>query len=497
MKFTHGLTAALLIAGASWPTLRADSLDSIRWRGEVTADFSDGPYTPFWLSANRQGLSSVKPNNGYLRLGAFKDADPEKRFSWGAGVDIAVPWNYTSSFVIQQLYGELHYRCLDLLVGSKEMEGPISDPELSSGNLMHSGNARPIPQIRAGIFDYANIWGTQGWLAVKGYVGYGMFTDSRWKESWIQPGQRYDKGVLYCTRGIWLRNGNPEKFPLTLECGIEMETEFGGEAYNMNYFNSGHNLKMPHNLKAFIKALIPMHGDSGGEEGEQQNVEGNMLGAWNFALNWEPLDGSWGAKVYYQHMFEDHSMLYIDYPWKDGLYGVEGRLPKNPVISKVVYEFLYSKDQSGSVNWTPSPEIPADAPGADNYFNNYIYTGWSHWGMGIGNPLFLSPIYNNPHRLEFLSNRIISHHIGLSGNPLPTVSWRILMSFTSSWGTYVIPYKEVMHMYDGLAEVCWRPQGKLSGWEGKIGLAMDRGDMIGHNCGVQISISKTGFFKFK
>ena len=30
-----------------------------------------GDYSPFWFTANRQGLSSVKTENGYLRAGIF------------------------------------------------------------------------------------------------------------------------------------------------------------------------------------------------------------------------------------------------------------------------------------------------------------------------------------------------------------------------------------------------------------------------------------------
>lgn len=488
------ITTAVIASTYFSSAAATEYADTVESRSEITATFSHGPYTPFWMVSNRQGLSSAKPNNGYLRESLFKHERKDTDFSWGAGADIAIPWNFTSHIVVQQLYGELRYRCLDLMVGSKEMWGPISDPQLSSGNLILSGDARPIPQIRAGIFDYADVWGLKGWLAVKGHVAYGFFTDGGWKESWVGGKGRYDKGTLYCSRGVWLRNGNPEKFPLTLECGIDLETEFGGTAYNLGRYGSGKTLKMPHDLKAFFKAFVPMHGSDNTDEAEQANVEGNMLGAWNFALTWAEPGADWNVKAYYQHMFEDHSMLYIEYPWKDGLYGIEGTLPRNPFITKAVYEFLYTKDQSGSVNWTPSAEIPGDAPGADNYYNHYIYNGWSHWGMGIGNALALSPIFNRPHTLEFLSNRVIAHHIGLSGNPLPEWSWRLLMSFTSSWGNYVSPYTDVKHAYDGLLEVCWKPTGKLKGWEYKVGLAADRGDMIGHNYGVQLSVICTEFF---
>ncbi len=38
-----------------------------------------------------------------------------------------------------------------------------------------------------------------------------------------------------------------------------------------------------------------------------------MLGSWNFALAWKP-KSDWSVKLYYQHFYEDHSMLFFDYP---------------------------------------------------------------------------------------------------------------------------------------------------------------------------------------
>ena len=78
------------------------------------------------------------------------------------------------------------------------------------------------------------------------------------------------------------------------------------------------------------------HPDGGSPDtdpGEQLNVEGNMLGNWSFALRWDDPSG-WMVRAYWQHVFEDHSMLFFDYPWKDGLYGVEARFPKTASCRK-------------------------------------------------------------------------------------------------------------------------------------------------------------------
>ena len=98
---------------------------------------------------------------------------------------MACAYNFTSSFIIQQLYGEVKYRSLKLMVGSKEIQGEFNNPRLSSGNLLYSGNARPIPQIRVGIPKYTIVPWTKNWLSVKGYIAYGMFTDDNWQKEFI------------------------------------------------------------------------------------------------------------------------------------------------------------------------------------------------------------------------------------------------------------------------------------------------------------------------
>ena len=60
-----------------------------------------GDYSPFWFTANRQGLSSVKTENGYLRAGIFHSQALGRHFTWKAGLDLATAYNYTSSFVVQ------------------------------------------------------------------------------------------------------------------------------------------------------------------------------------------------------------------------------------------------------------------------------------------------------------------------------------------------------------------------------------------------------------
>jgi len=88
----------------------------LSYRAETGVSFSGGEHTPFWLTANKQGLSSIEKNNGYLRAGVFRELENDTPFSYAFGADLAVAYNFTSTFVVQQLYVDLKYRCLGLSI---------------------------------------------------------------------------------------------------------------------------------------------------------------------------------------------------------------------------------------------------------------------------------------------------------------------------------------------------------------------------------------------
>ena len=465
--------------------LHAEPKDSLEWRVELTSTFSGGEHTPFWLVSNRYGLATPEKNYGFVRGEIKRQLQPKTKFSWGAGVDLVGGWQIAAPFNIHQLYGEIKYRALWILAGSKELNSPYNNHKLSSGNLLYSGNSMPIPQFRIGTYDYADFWGTKGWFAVKAYLSYGMFTDSDWQKSWVVSGGNRTVNVLYCSRGLWLRGGNSDVFPLTAEVGIEMASQFGGRIYRY-----GKWMNMPMKLKDWLKAIIPYQGGEDTPIEEQTNVQGNMLGAYNIALSWTP-KADWSIKGYFEHYFEDHSQMTFEYGWKDFQLGFEFKFPKNPYVSGLVYEYIYMKDQTGAVNNDYRPEIPEQVSGRDNYYSHYLYCGWQNWGMGIGTPLAISPIYNVNHRLMFYNTRFIANHIGFEGKPLEWLDWRVLLTFTQNWGTYIRPLPEVMNDFNGLVEVNLKPR-KFHGWYAKAAVAWDSGPLLGNSFGGMISIGKEG-----
>lgn len=476
----------MLLCVACSPGLYAtDLIDSLSYRIEANASFSSGRHTPFWLVSNRQGLSSIEKNNGFVRAGAGFNVDSIRKWRFSACADIAIPWNYSSRFVVQQLYGEAQFWNVSLTVGSKEKHGWAADPSLSSGDMLYSGNARPVPEVKIAIPEFIDIPGLGHWLGIRGYLSYGMFTDQRWQYSFDKNRYKHQSRVWYNTKGILFRIGNLGKFPLQLEGGLEMGAQFGGYIYSGNTVR-----KMPVSLKDIIIATLGLHGGKSTPLGEQTNVYGNQVGEWVFGLKWHGKD--WSVKLYYEHYFEDHSMMFFDYAWKDMLIGIEAKLPENRFVSKIVYEYLTTRDQSGPVYWDHNDKIPEQVSGRDNYYNHGIYTGWQHWGMGLGNPLLISPIYNNG-MLYFSCNRIDGHHLGIAGNPADGFSYRILASFTRGWGTYSRPFDGIRRNLSVLAEA--RYDFKFwKGFSATLGIAGDRGGLIGNSAGAMVSLVKTGFF---
>ena len=103
-----------------FPELYAQNDDfELRYDAEANMISGGGDFSPFWLSANRQGMVSLSPNNGYLRVGIHKDMDVKNRFSYGFGVDLVGAYEQRAPFYVQQAYAELKYRSLGAKIGSK------------------------------------------------------------------------------------------------------------------------------------------------------------------------------------------------------------------------------------------------------------------------------------------------------------------------------------------------------------------------------------------
>ncbi len=481
-------TMALAIQGAQAQHLLKTSY-------EANGLYGSGSYAPFWHIANRQGLGSTENASAYTRLGIegtniFNSSNIT--LQWGA--DAVVAYNLTSTLFLQQAYFDFKWRRVNISIGQKERWGGYPSHRISTGALVESGNARPIPQIRVELPEYWNIPGTKGWLAIRGHIAYGFFTDDNWQKEYFHKDATRTENVLYHSKSGFMRIGNKERFPLTAEIGLYMVTQFGGSYYNPSD-NIGSYHHNPTRLKDFFYALIPMSGDASYDACDQTNVAGNMLGSWNGAITWSAKE--WMLRAYYDHTFEDQSQMFWEYGlWTEQLAGLELELKNFKWISNVTFEYFNLKKQSGPIYNDTSALFPDQISCKDSNYNHGLYAGWFNYGQMIATPLCTAPIYNPDRKQICYNNRVEAFHFGIEGEPLKWLGYRALYTRSNNWGTYSHPFKEIKTNRSLLAELTFKPSF-MKGWSIATSFALDNGKLYGNNYGGMITIKGYNIFNLK
>ena len=493
----HILVSVLfLTASMGGKAERPRLLDSLQYRAELQTTIGTGDHSPLWLNANRYGLSSLKTSSGYVR-GALERplaADNSRRWGIGYGVDAAVAAGFTSTLVLQQAYVEGRWLKGVLTIGAKELPMELKNAQLSSGSQTLGINARPVPQVRLSLPDYWAVPGTRQWLSLKGHLAFGRFTDDGWQKDFTQQRSRYTEGTLFHSKAGYVKIGPG---PVSVEAGLELATQFGGKAI---LFENGQKqvIENEGGLKSMVNALLMSGSDA--TDGSFKNVEGNHLGSWVVRVNID--QPSWNLGLYADQFFEDHSMMthysksggkYFVYDFKDWLLGVELRLKRTDWLQAVVVEYMYTKYQGGPVYHDHTPSWDVQISGRDNYYNHAYFTGWQHWGQVMGNPLYLSPLYNADGSIEVKHNRFVAWHMGVSGQPHQRLHYRLLATTQKSYGSYYNVPSEPEKSLSLMAEVQYQfPKG---GWSIRGAAGMDSGKLRGDNFGFQLGIIKRGLLK--
>lgn len=501
---------------------------------QLNAIGSIGDNAPFWLVSNRGGISSLETHNGHIRYGVDIDGfmDRNKNWSYSLGLDLKTGYNQDNNPVVRQLYADVSYKWLNLSMGAKDRVAEMRDfasldkvngnqvlgsfrslafnglCDLGTGGLAYSANSSSIPQMRLEVPEYVTINGTKSLLHLRGHISYGVFLDSKFQENFtaINPSAKYNKYALYHSKAFFMKVGNEAKFPLAVEGGLEMHSQFGGDIYT---HAKGKYLAMPTRFKDFLKAFIPAGGDELVPFTEQSNITGNQVGNWHLALtlHTKPVD----VQLYGEHMFEDFSQLFfieyqnninnkrtlVYYPWRDIMIGlsVKNKTGYLDFISNIQYEYVSTYDQSGAGYNDPSDYFVEQMDGLDNYYNHAIYSGWHYYGMALGNPLVYSPLYNTDGSLEFKANRMRAHHFGINGafGRKKEFLYRFMYTYSENWGTYVNPFFEKKYTTSLLADFIYAPNKRP--WLLSASIAYDHSNLIGNNVGVMLSFVKVGLLK--
>ncbi len=432
---------------------------TLTYRGEVGMTAASTTGQPLWIRAKEYGGIDPESANGYVRLGGTGRTDTSRIWDARVGVGLLGRVSETETVHFSELYAQFRYAFLQLRAGRRpETIGPIQGGDLSSGSLIQSQNATPPPIIALETPGYIEAPFTKGLVEVKGQYAHGWFDDGRF----------VDDTYLH-RKTAYLRVGHGRTVSATM--GLVHNAQWGG--------TSPADGPLPRDFRDYLRVVIGTRGPENAPEGERINAIGNHIGIFDFGgtVQWD----RFALNGYHQHLFEDGSSFDEWKNFPDGLYGLRWTDAHQAAINVIQYEFLYTKKQSG----------PIRPPGRDDYYNNFIYrSGWSSNRSLLGSPLFLFDP-SRPSGESVVSNRIVAHHVGVSGHPFPPLRYRAMATWMRHSGTYDHPFSEPqtqMAFLFGLRATPFEEQPLDVGGA----VAVDTGDIFEDRVGLRLSLTYRG-----
>ena len=333
---------------------------------QISLQINDSNQASWWSKKNNNGLN---PNYSYISFSFNKQFD-----EFGLFVSSYIN---KKSMILGESYINLHFsKSYNFKLGRyyRDFSSYLND-ELSSGSMLISKNALPIPKI--GFFGNFQVKKN-----IKYKFRYGI------SHSVLDKNDVYNESPFIHEKFLYLiKNDNNYEFGL----GFVHEAVWAGGT-----FSDG---KFPDSLDDYLKVLISADGDF--IEGQPHaNALGNHLGIWDIYYIKKNTKNS--LKFYYQHFFEDTSGLRFQNRF-DGLWGFEYQ----DLSSK--FNFLLEYINTSNQNREP-PYVN------ENYYNHSEYTlGWTYKGYVIGNPF----VDNNPSKVM---------HAGFENNNMSNFKLKILLS---------------------------------------------------------------------
>lgn len=508
MKYFRHVILVVLLAFVQFTTMAEYTFET---GAEVNLGAGSGDFTPFYIHSNRHG-KITQANNAQLELWAQDTLSLSKRFDFAWGLDVVGGyaskvdyrrWNPdTHEFYnnpqgpapvwIQQLYGEVKWRCLYLSLGLKDRNSCFVDQELSSGDLLWSGNSRGIPEARIGFVDFQNIPFTNKWVQIDACISYGKFIDTDWINNHFDyySGKR-NPGSFWTYKRIALRS-NPEK-PFMLQFGFQMSGLFGG----WTYFYSKGEYNTKHNnyggFKDFFLMILPINFDNGNGEGYKV---GDHKGTWDVAARYRFKNGS-SLRAYAQWLWEDGSGLLKQNGW-DGLWGLEWKAGRRWWIDGAAVEYLDLTHMGGPLSYAPGfnntggANIPYPAHGRDSYYNNFYYRSYVNYGLNMGTPMVQGILFNTGDNPDLINNDLIPYfrvrgfHVAVKGSILPNLEYMVKYSHRKAWGdtnSYTLIHPT--HADCFLLQAFYRMK-RVPGLALNAAVGLDRGTLPGNSFGVMV-----------
>lgn len=486
-------------------SLPNDAETAGRWllEGSAEVQASSGKAAPYMLGSWRYGRNPWA-SGAMLDLRAEKLPDTRRRLDWQVGAEVLTgvykPMDYARydaatgqwgtvelkapNLRIQQLYATLRYRALQLTVGQKERGSRLLDERLSSGDLVRSCNAMPVPGVEAGFNDFQDIPLTDGWVQLDGTIAYGKFTDDGWTRRQANHyGWVIAQGTYYHYKRWYFRT-KPSQ-PLSITVGLQTAGQFGGHT---DYYDRGRLVKSDAR-KVTAKTLWQMFFPTTGN-GESWIV-GNSLGSWDFKARLR-LTRDREVSFAFQWPWEDGSGIGRRTGW-DGLWGLYYNRLTRSLISGAAVEYLTFCNQSGPLHWAPADHpgttITTHATGGDNLYNSDMYGAYDNFGLSIGSPFMKAPFYNANGYPAYLHTRTRGAHCAVTGWLTDDIDYKLAASYQSAWGNGRLPIPKPLHSASAMLQTRWQARCWDPALSFKLTLAADAGKLYGRNFGATLGIS--------
>lgn len=465
----------------------AQLFDSLKLNVGTITTIASEDYQPLWTVSNRFGTISERKfdfsshfsffntHNDLLNSKKDKSNDDVQTDRRTLNLSYALDIYNNNGFgdiFLKEAFLRLKYDKWQLSIGRfEEIIGEVH-PELSSGSLGISSNARPIPKLSFKNTDFVDVPFTNGWLQFKGLISHGWLGEERLlRDAYLH--EKY----------FYLRFG---KNKIKLYGGVQHFGIWGGtesEFYTLDRSFSG-----------FLDVLFVKEANDGSvPPGKLPNRAGYQRGSVDGGIIIE--GKSQTINIYTQTPIVTGTSITIKNI--DRLVGFSiDKTDKKSLFQSFVFEFLYTKQMSDF----PSAKEPY------YYYTNGVYiTGWNYLGNIIGTPLIINrnrgskyfselapPIWDPDSYYDInyniLSNRVMAGHFGAICNLSQKVRSRTLLSFTRNYGNsssvqFFAPYKDQFY---ALQEIYYKPNGEVTLLGG---LGIDMGE-LSDNVGLFLGFEK-------
>ncbi|HEY9184010.1 MAG TPA: capsule assembly Wzi family protein [Salegentibacter sp.] len=368
--------------------------------------------SPFWLHSNQRGRIDELTNfSGWISANATYGLGTRAFMEIGLGG--LYQDGYTDKFQLDESYLSFQNSWLEITAGRKQKNELYRGISASNENILWSLNARPLPGIQIK---------TKKPVFISGSKGIG-FTAAL--EEYLMDDARYVEDTRLHHKRFSLVYRHSERFEFS--AGLQHFVQWGGVHPEFG--------QLPDSFSDYLDVFMGKEGEDtvGGQEA---NALGNHLGSYEVKLKTQVQN--YKLELIYNHLFEDGSGRVLRNT-PDGRYGIylEDQNP-GKLVEAVIYEFYYTKNQSEN---SPSTDW------IDNYFNNNLYrSGWTYESRILGVPF----IGLDENRFRINNNKLIAHHLGITGLAFDTLPYKFLGSYRKNYGAKAggnIPQHDILSTY--------------------------------------------------